>query len=136
MTESPAGPPLILASGPDDDGIAVITLNRPEKKNALSIALREEVVALLGRMAGDESLKTLVITGSGGSFNAGFDLRCRRADPGHTERLGDPRSSFHHLVHRFPVPVISAVDGIAYRRRIRPRPPVRPAHRNAPRDLR
>jgi hypothetical protein len=38
----------VLASGPGDDGVAVLTLNRPEKKNALSIALREEAVALLG----------------------------------------------------------------------------------------
>ncbi|MGA2826317.1 MAG: enoyl-CoA hydratase-related protein [Streptosporangiaceae bacterium] len=56
MSESPAGPPLVLVSGPDNDGVAVITLNRPEKKNALSIALREEVAALLGRMADDEAL--------------------------------------------------------------------------------
>src|ERR1700691_6329734 len=88
MTESPADPPLVLASGPDADGVAVLTLNRPEKKNALSIALREEVVALLGRLANDPALKALVITGSGGSFSAGFDLReFAVTDPGHSERL-------------------------------------------------
>jgi enoyl-CoA hydratase/carnithine racemase len=115
MTESPAGPPPVLASGPDDDGVAVITLNRPEKKNALSIALREEVVALLGRMAGDQALKVLVITGSGGTFSAGFDLReFAVTDPAHQERLWESSDLFHHAVHRFPVPVIAAVDGIAY----------------------
>ena len=106
---------LVLASGPDGDGVAVLTLNRPEKKNALSIALREEVVALLGRMADDEALKTLVITGSGGCFSAGFDLReFAVTDPGHTERLWQSSDLFHHAVHRFPLPVIAAVDGIAY----------------------
>ena len=115
MTESPADPPLVLVSGPDEDGVAVITLNRPEKKNALSIALREEVVALLGRMAGDETLKALIIAGSGGSFSAGFDLReFAVTDPGHTERLWQSSDLFHHAVHRFPLPVIAAVDGIAY----------------------
>jgi enoyl-CoA hydratase/carnithine racemase len=115
MTESPADPPLVLASGPDDDGVAVITLNRPEKKNALSIALREEVVALLGRMAGDDALKALVITGSGGSFSAGFDLReFAVTDPAHQQRLWRSSDLFHHAVLRFPVPVIAAVDGIAY----------------------
>ena len=115
MTESPAGPPPVLASGPGDDGVAVITLNRPEKKNALSIALREEVVALLERMAGDQALKVLVITGSGGSFSAGFDLReFAVTDPAHQERLWESSDLFHHAVHRFPVPVIAAVDGIAY----------------------
>jgi enoyl-CoA hydratase/carnithine racemase len=115
MTESPEDPPLVLVSGPDEDGVAVITLNRPEKKNALSIALREDVVALLGRMAGDEALKALIITGSGGSFSAGFDLReFAVTDPGHTERLWQSSDLFHHAVHRFPLPVIAAVDGIAY----------------------
>jgi enoyl-CoA hydratase/carnithine racemase len=115
MTESPADPPLVLAAGPDDDGVAVITLNRPEKKNALSIALREEVIALLGPMAADEALKALIITGSGGSFSAGFDLReFAVTDPGHQERLWRSSDLFHHAVHRFPVPVIAAVDGIAY----------------------
>jgi enoyl-CoA hydratase/carnithine racemase len=115
MTESPADPPLVLVSGPDEDGVAVITLNRPEKKNALSIALREEVVALLGRMAGDETLKALIIAGSGGSFSAGFDLReFAVTDPGHTERLWQSSDLFHHAVYRFPLPVIAAVDGIAY----------------------
>jgi enoyl-CoA hydratase len=115
MTESPADPPLVLAAGPDDDGVAVITLNRPEKKNALSIALREEVIALLGPLAADEALKALVITGSGGSFGAGFDLReFAVTDAGHQERLWRSSDLFHHAVHRFPVPVIAAVDGIAY----------------------
>jgi enoyl-CoA hydratase len=115
MTESPEDPPLVLVSGPDEDGVAVITLNRPEKKNALSIALREEVVALLGRMAGDETLKALIIAGSGGSFSAGFDLReFAVTDPGHTERLWQSSDLFHHAVYRFPLPVIAAVDGIAY----------------------
>jgi enoyl-CoA hydratase/carnithine racemase len=115
MTESPADLPLVLVSGPDEDGVAVITLNRPEKKNALSIALREEVVALLGRMAGDEAVKALVITGSGGCFSAGFDLReFAVTDPGHIERLWRSSDQFHHAVHRFPLPVIAAVDGVAY----------------------
>jgi enoyl-CoA hydratase/carnithine racemase len=114
VNDSHTGPPLVLASGPDD-GVAVLTLNRPEKKNALSIALREEAVAVLGRLAGDEAVKALIVTGSGGCFSAGFDLReFAVADPGHQERLWRSSDQFHHAVHRFPVPVIAAVDGIAY----------------------
>ena len=115
MTDSPTAPPLVLVSGPDDHGIAVITLNRPEKKNALSITLREEAVAALGQLAADAAVKALVITGSGGCFSAGFDLReFADTDPGHLERLWRSSDLFHHAVHRFPVPVIAAVDGIAY----------------------
>jgi len=115
MTDSRPGPPPVLVSGPDDNGLAVLTLNRPEKKNALSIALREEAVAILGRLASDDALKVLVITGSGGCFSAGFDLReFTVTDPAQTERLWRSSDQFHHAVHRFPLPVIAAVDGIAY----------------------
>jgi enoyl-CoA hydratase/carnithine racemase len=114
MTELHPGPP-VLADGPDDDGVAVLTLNRPDKKNALNIALREEAVAILGRLADDEALKALVVTGSGGCFSAGFDLReFAVTDPGHIERLWRSSDQFHHAVHRFPLPVIAAVDGVAY----------------------
>jgi len=115
MTDSRPGPPPVLVSGPDDNGLAVLTLNRPEKRNALSIALREEAVAILGRLASDDALKVLVITGSGGCFSAGFDLReFTLTDPAQTERLWRSSDQFHHAVCRFPLPVIAAVDGIAY----------------------
>jgi enoyl-CoA hydratase/carnithine racemase len=106
--------PLALLTGPDPDGIAVITLNRPEKKNALSIALRDEVLALLGGVSANRSVKALIITGSGGNFSAGFDLReFGITEPGHGQRLWESSDLFHHAVHRFQLPVIAAVDGIA-----------------------
>jgi enoyl-CoA hydratase/carnithine racemase len=115
MTDSSAAAPPVLVSGPGDDGLAVLTLNRPEKKNALSIALREEAVAVLGGLADDKRVKALIVTGAGGCFSAGFDLReFTVTDPDHTERLWRTADRFHHAVHRFPVPVIAAVDGIAY----------------------
>ncbi len=108
-------PPLALVTGPDEHGIAVITLNRPDKKNALSIALREEVTTLLGRLSDDQSAKALVITGSGGDFSAGFDLReFDITEPGHQQRRWESSDVFHHTVYRFPLPVIAVVDGIAY----------------------
>jgi enoyl-CoA hydratase len=114
VAESPADPPLTLVSS-GDDGVTVITLNRPEKKNALSIALREEVIAALRALAADETVKAVIVTGSGGSFSAGFDLReFAVTDPAHVERLWTSSDEFHHAVYRFAVPVIAAVDGIAY----------------------
>lgn len=108
-------PPLALLAGPDEQGVAVITLNRPEKKNALSIALRDEVATLLSGLSGDRSVKALIITGSGGNFSAGFDLReFDITEPGHQHRLWEPSDVFHHAVYRFPLPVVAAVDGIAY----------------------
>jgi enoyl-CoA hydratase/carnithine racemase len=115
VASSPVDPPLTLVTSRDDDGVTVITLNRPEKKNALSIALREEVVGRLRALADDETVKAVIVTGSGGSFSAGFDLReFAVTDPAHVERLWRSSDQFHHAVYRFPVPVIAAVDGIAY----------------------
>ena len=114
MAEPSADPPLTLVSS-GDDGVTVLTLNRPGKKNALSIALREEVVARLRALAADDTVKAVIITGSGGSFSAGFDLReFAVTDPAHVARLWKSSDEFHHAVYRFPVPVIAAVDGIAY----------------------
>jgi enoyl-CoA hydratase/carnithine racemase len=115
-----ADAPLTLLAGPDEQGVAVVTLNRPDKKNALSIALRDEVTARLGRLAPDPAVRALVITGSGGSFSAGFDLAefaqsdPAQSDPAHQQRLWASSDRFHHAVHRFPLPVIAAVDGVAY----------------------
>jgi enoyl-CoA hydratase len=110
-----ADAPLTLLAGPDEQGVAVVTLNRPEKKNALSIALRDEVTARLNELSGDQAVRALVITGSGGSFSAGFDLaEFAVADPAHQQRLWASSDRFHHVIHRFPLPVIAAVDGVAY----------------------
>jgi enoyl-CoA hydratase len=108
-------PPLVLLTGPDEHGVAVVTLNRPEKKNALSIALREELATLLGGLSDDQSARALVITGSGGNFSSGFDLReFDITEPGHQQRLWESSDVFHHAVYGFPLPVIAAVDGISY----------------------
>ena len=94
-------PPLTLVSA-GDDGVVVLTLNRPGKKNALSIALRDEVVARLRALAADEAVKAVVVTGGGGSFSAGFDLReFADTDPVHVARLWKSSDEFHHAVYRF-----------------------------------
>jgi enoyl-CoA hydratase len=57
------------------EGVATITLNRPEKRNALSIAVRDAVSDALDRLAADDECKVVVVTGAGEVFSAGFDLR-------------------------------------------------------------
>lgn len=56
------------------DAVATITLNRPQKKNALSIALRDEMSDALDALASNPDVKVVVITGAGNVFSAGFDL--------------------------------------------------------------
>jgi enoyl-CoA hydratase len=100
-------------SGPVD-GVAWLTLDRPEKKNALSIALRDEMSDALDGLAADEALRVLVITGAGNMFSAGFDLsEFGDQSPAHQERLWASSDRFHHTVLRFPLPVIAAVNGPA-----------------------
>jgi len=98
---------LVIVGGVGE-GIASVTLNRPEKKNALSIALRDELSDALDALAGDESVKVVVLTGSGSVFSAGFDL----------SEFGEPEvwsssDRFHHTVLCFPLPLVAAVNGAA-----------------------
>ena len=89
-----------------------LTLNRPDKKNALSIALRDELSDALDDLAGDEAVKTVVVTGAGDIFSAGFDLR-EFQQPELTDQLWASSDRFHAAVLQFPLPLIAAVNGPA-----------------------
>jgi enoyl-CoA hydratase/carnithine racemase len=96
------------------EAIASITLDRPAKRNALSIALRDEVSDALEELAADTSIRVVVLTGAGDVFSAGFDLReFGIPDPEHQRRLWESSDRFHHAVLRFPLPTIAAVNGPA-----------------------
>ena len=103
--------PLLLRTAPDD-GVVTLTLNRPDKKNALSIALRDEVSDALDELADDDAVRTVVLTGAGDVFSAGFDLR-EFQQPDLTDRLWASSDRFHATVLRFPLPIVAAVNGPA-----------------------
>ena len=58
-----------------DDGIAWVAMNRPEKKNAISVEMAREMADLMDRLETDERCQVLVLTGAGESFSAGMDLK-------------------------------------------------------------
>ena len=58
-----------------EDGIAWVTLNRPEKRNAMSPALNREMLGVLDALEIDDRCKVLVLTGAGESFSAGMDIK-------------------------------------------------------------
>ena len=104
---------LIEVSRPQD-AVAVLTLNRPEKKNALSIAVRDQLSDALDACAADQDVKVVILRSSGDTFCAGFDLAEFSVDePGFQERLWESADRFHRTVLFFPLPVIAAVQGAA-----------------------
>ena len=63
-----------IATDVADDGVATLTLARPERRNALSIKLRNEITEQLDGWATDPAVRAVVLTGAGSTFCAGFDL--------------------------------------------------------------
>jgi enoyl-CoA hydratase len=111
MAESTSG---CLEVSEPDAGVARLVLNRPGKKNALSIELRDAVSDALERLADHHTLKTVIVAGAGDTFCAGFDLSEFDVDePGFQERLWKSSDRFHRRVLRFPLPTIAAVQGPA-----------------------
>src|SRR5437660_3606384 len=93
-------------------GVATITLNRPEKRNALSIALRDGVSDALDRLAADDDCKVVVVTGAGEVFSAGFDLR-EFEQPELADELWASSDRFHRAWLEVPLPAVAAVNGPA-----------------------
>jgi 2-(1,2-epoxy-1,2-dihydrophenyl)acetyl-CoA isomerase len=100
------------------DGVATVTLNRPDSMNSLSVALKEALGTELEAIARDDSVRAVVLTGTGRGFCVGQDLR------EHVSALesGDPAPLSTVVVHYNPIittlatmpkPVIAAVNGMA-----------------------
>jgi enoyl-CoA hydratase len=96
-----------------DGAVAVVTLRRPEKRNALSIELREELAAAFPALAADERVACVVLTGAGSAFCAGMDVTQFGGDRSNRERLVDTSLAAFGAVARFPKPLVAAVNGPA-----------------------
>ncbi len=96
----------------DDSGIAVLTLDRPARRNAISILMRKEISRCLAEWAGAGRVGAAVLTGAGTAFSAGFDLSEFR-EPARFDALLDSSSRYHRDVWNFPKPLIAAVNGPA-----------------------
>jgi len=97
------------------DGLATVTLNRPQAMNALSRALRAEIVRTFGRLAADSTVGVVILTGAGRAFCAGLDLK---ELGGETGTVGDTAGDVTGgdvvaAVSGCPQPVIGAINGFA-----------------------
>jgi enoyl-CoA hydratase len=105
---------LVLVSR--DDGVATVTLNRPEAMNALSQALRAEFCDKMAELAADSSVRAIVLTGAGErAFTAGLDLKELGSDASHLSAANTTRKSDNpaKAIEACPQPVIGAINGVA-----------------------
>ena len=100
------------------DGVAVLTLNRPERLNALSRSMVDAAIAALERCAVDAAVGCIVVTGAGRGFCAGGDVTAMgdaSADADRTvEQKVDRQRSIHRLcglLHASPKPTVAAING-------------------------
>ena len=92
-----------------EDGVLTITMNRPEVLNAFNDLMLEELTEVAEAVAGDETVRCVVLTGAGRAFGAGQDLSSFGA-------VSEHLTKYHRLVyalHGMPKPVIAAVHGAA-----------------------
>jgi enoyl-CoA hydratase/carnithine racemase len=99
----------------DGEGIATITIDRPEKRNAMTYAMLGAFIETVARAGADESAKVVIITGGGGTFCAGTDLADLATIPGETRGVRGTAEEGHKWwpIVMCPKPVIGAIDGFA-----------------------
>jgi len=105
----------------NEQGVALLELNRPRILNVLNAQLMEEMSCALRELADDESVRALIVTGRGRGFCAGADLSHVSTDNAAGQTLGQAisrqmRDYFNPLMvllYEFPRPVVSALNGIA-----------------------
>jgi len=102
----------------DARGVATLTLNRPDKRNALSPALIDALSGAAARLGADDAVRAVVLTGAGDSFCAGGDLDWMRAqfDADRAGRIGEAMRLARMLkaLNELPKPLIGRVQGQAY----------------------
>jgi enoyl-CoA hydratase/carnithine racemase len=102
-----------LLSIEEQGAVAVVTLQRPEKRNALSIALRVELADAFERLSLDDSVGCVMLTGTGTAFCAGMDVTQFGGDLDHRRELVETSTGAFRAVGRCPKPVVAAVNGPA-----------------------
>ena len=100
------------------DGLAVVTLSRPDRLNAVTPAMVDELIAIFGRLATDTATRVVVLTGAGRAFTAGMDIQGDDAsaehDEGRVARIYRDMARGSEIILRLreiPQPVIAALHG-------------------------
>ncbi len=101
----------------DEDGVRTLTLNRPDRRNALTPEMQSELIDALDEAAQSSSIRLLVLTGAGDAFCAGLDLSVLQATRGKSllELADDAHriARIFRTLYELPIPTIAAVNGHA-----------------------
>jgi enoyl-CoA hydratase/carnithine racemase len=112
LDESPVRPDHVAVSR--EPPAARLRLNRPDKRNALSLALMGELIASLQHLARDPDIRAIVVEGAGPVFSAGHDLgELQGRDVGFYQEVFDVCTQLMETIHQVPQPVIAKVHGVA-----------------------
>jgi 2-(1,2-epoxy-1,2-dihydrophenyl)acetyl-CoA isomerase len=100
------------------EGVATLTMNRPESMNSLSVALKERLLEAVREVSADPAVRAVVLTGTGRGFCVGQDLREHVAlleadDPSPLQTVTEHYNPLVLALARMPKPVIAAVNGMA-----------------------
>ena len=96
-----------------DDGVALVVLDRPHKRNALSLELRTALADAFDAVVAAEGMGALVLTGAGPAFCSGMDVTQFGGDRAHKERIVTTSVRLFESVARCPLPTVAAVNGPA-----------------------
>lgn len=99
-----------------EEGVAVLTLNRPDKLNAVNMKMREEILEILAEMEKDNDIRVLIVTGNGRGFCSGADINEFAAgteDPELQRTVNQTLIAMAKAFYEFEKPVIGAINGVA-----------------------
>src|SRR5271169_4419314 len=97
-----------------DGSVAVVTLNRPARRNALSLALMRELLDCLGRIGEDRQLRAVILAAAGNVYSSGHDLaELVGRDINETRQIFDVCADLMTKIQSIPQPVIAEVQGLA-----------------------
>ncbi len=96
-----------------DAGVFTLTLNRPERRNALDEALITRLHRRLAAAGDDAAVRVVVLAGAGGAFSSGADLKEAMTAPAEGDLIERAFNPAIRALRRMPKPVIAAVDGVA-----------------------
>ena len=113
--------PTTIELSEPDDGIVLVRLNRPDRLNAITSTMIEELEAVVAAVDLDPHVRAVILTGAGRGFSAGLDLQSQGTAPGAdgvSPTVGgfmwqDHLATLHEKIHRSRKPWIAAVNGVA-----------------------